>query len=320
MVLGICIGVTGTAAQVYNVEIAHESVRGCLTCLTDFFVGLGLLFTYALGMTGLGWQWTAFTLGLVITLPLTLGIAMFPDSPRWLATKGRREDARKALSFLRGSNYDVASELENIMKAGNGGSKTTLGQQVRSLENPVVYMPFLTTWGLFIFTQFSGPYVMYSYTISIFQAAKVDVSAYLASVLVGVARVVGSVVGLVVVERAGRRPAMMVGGLAASLSLCCLGLYFFLQKGHGGFPFGQWFPLASIISYTFIVGATISPIPFLLSSELLPLSFRYVDGSYNLNWPLYNHFSQSIFVLMNGISIIFSFRLWMNIINITLGS
>ncbi|XP_037790788.1 facilitated trehalose transporter Tret1-2 homolog [Penaeus monodon] len=279
LVLGICIGVTGTAAQIYNVEIAHESVRGSLTCLTDFFVGLGLLFTYALGMSGLEWRWTAFTLGLVINLPLTIGIAMFPDSPRWLATRGRKEDARKALSFLRGSSYDVSAELENIMKAGNGGSKNTLGQQVRSLKTPGVYMPFLTSCGLFVFTQFSGPYVMYSYTIYIFQAAKVGVSPYLSSVLVGVARVVGSAVGLVVVERAGRRPAMMVGGIGASLSLGCLGFYFFLQNGHGGVRFEQWLPLASMISYTLIVGATISPIPFLLSSELLPLSFRSLGSA-----------------------------------------
>lgn len=272
--LGICIGVTGTAAQIYNVEIAHESVRGSLTCLTDFFVGLGLLSTYALGMSGLGWRWTAFVLGLVVNVPLTIGIAMFPDSPRWLVTKGRQEDARRALVFLRGRSYDVSSELENILRAGNGGAKNTLGQQVRSLMNPVVYIPFLTSCGLFIFTQLSGPYVVYSYTVYIFQAAEVGVSPYLSSVLVGVARVVGSAAGLVIVERAGRRPAMIVGGIGTSLSLCCLGFYFFLQRSHGGL--GQWLPLASMISYTLIVGATISPIPFLLSSELLPLSFRYV--------------------------------------------
>ncbi|XP_027223353.2 facilitated trehalose transporter Tret1 [Penaeus vannamei] len=273
LVSGLCIGVLGTAAQVYIVEVAHETVRGSLTCITDLFVGLGLLFTYILGISGLGWRWAAFTLGLVTNVPLIIGLSLFPDSPRWLATKDRKEEARKALKFLRGSSYDVSAELEKIMKAGSSRSKTTFTQQISKLKDPVVYAPFLTGCGVFFFSQLSGPYVVYSYTVHIFQVANAGLSPYLSTVLVGVARVAGSCIGIVVVERAGRRPAMLMGGVGASLSLICLGLYFFLQRGEGASSSG-WLALVSMISFTIILGATISPIPFLLSSELLPLSFR----------------------------------------------
>lgn len=274
LVSGLCIGVLGTAAQVYIVEVAHETVRGSLTCITDLFVGLGLLFTYILGISGLGWRWAAFILGLVTNVPLIIGLSLFPDSPRWLATKDRREDAKKALKFLRGSSYDVSSELENIMRAGSSRSKTTFTEQISKLKDPVVYAPFLTGCGVFFFSQLSGPYVVYSYTVHIFQVANAGLSPYLSTVLVGVARVAGSCIGIVVVERAGRRPAMLVGGFGASLSLICLGLYFFLQRGKDGESSSGWLALVSMISFTVILGATISPIPFLLSSELLPLSFR----------------------------------------------
>ncbi|XP_047482489.1 facilitated trehalose transporter Tret1-like [Penaeus chinensis] len=259
LVSGLCIGVLGTAAQVYIVEVAHETVRGSLTCITDLFVGLGLLFTYILGISGLGWRWSAFTLGLVTNVPLIIGLSLFPDSPRWLATKDRREDAKKALKFLRGSSYDVSSELENIMKAGSSRSKTTFIQQISKLKDPVVYAPFLTGCGVFFFSQLSGPYVVYSYTVHIFQVANAGLSPYLSTVLVGVARVAGSCIGIVVVERAGRRPAMLRGKEGASSS--------------------GWLALVSMISFTVILGATISPIPFLLSSELLPLSFRSVGSA-----------------------------------------
>lgn len=271
---GLCIGVLGTAAQVYIVEVAHETVRGSLTCITDLFVGLGLLFTYILGISGLGWRWAAFTLGLVTNVPLIIGLSLFPDSPRWLATKDRKEDARKALKFLRGGSHDVSSELEKIMKAGNSRSNITFVQQMAKLKDPVVHVPFLTGCGVFFFSQLSGPYVVYSYTVHIFQVAKSGLSPYLSTVLVGVARVAGSCIGIVVVERAGRRPAMLVGGVGASLSLVSLGVYFFLQRDDEMESSKGWLALVSMISFTIILGATISPIPFLLSSELLPLSFR----------------------------------------------
>ncbi|XP_068205930.1 facilitated trehalose transporter Tret1-2 homolog [Palaemon carinicauda] len=280
MTAGLCIGVLGTGAQVYIVEISHESIRGSLTTITDLFVGIGLLLTYGLGALGLGWRWSAFIIGFTTVVPLATGLIFFPDSPRWLAMKGRMEDARKALQFLRGKEYDVTSEFETIQKVCSNRTYVTTMEQISMLKNPAVYAPFLTSCGVFTFSQFSGPYVVYSYTVYIFEVANVGFSPYISTVVVGVARLIGSFIGIVIVEKAGRRIPLIVGGIGLSLSLMVLGTYFYLKSNNpeGASSLG-WLPLTSMIIYTVTLGATISPIPFLLSTELQPLSFRSMGSS-----------------------------------------
>ncbi|XP_066949538.1 facilitated trehalose transporter Tret1-2 homolog [Macrobrachium rosenbergii] len=280
MTAGVCIGVLGTGAQVYIVEISHESIRGSLTTITDLYVGIGLLLTYGLGALGLGWRWAAFIIGFTTIVPLMIGLSFFPDSPRWLAMKGRKEDARRALQFLRGHECDISSEFETIQKVCSNRTHVTAMEQMSMLKKPAVYTPFLTSCGVFTFSQFSGPYVVYSYTVYIFEVANVGFSPYLSTVIVGVARLIGSFIGIVVVEKAGRRIPLMVGGTGLSLSLMVLGTYFSLKSSdpEGASSLG-WLPLTSMIVYTVTLGATISPIPFLLSTELQPLSFRSMGSS-----------------------------------------
>ncbi|XP_064102188.1 facilitated trehalose transporter Tret1-2 homolog [Macrobrachium nipponense] len=280
MTAGVCIGVLGTGAQVYIVEISHESIRGSLTTITDLYVGIGLLLTYGLGALGLGWRWAAFIIGFTTIVPLMIGLSFFPDSPRWLAMKGRKEDARRALQFLRGHECDISNEFETIQKVCSNRTHVTTMEQMSMLKKPAVYTPFLTSCGVFTFSQFSGPYVVYSYTVYIFEVANVGFSPYLSTVIVGVARLIGSFIGIVVVEKAGRRIPLMVGGTGLSLSLMVLGTYFSLKSSdpEGASSLG-WLPLTSMIVYTVTLGATISPIPFLLSTELQPLSFRSMGSS-----------------------------------------
>lgn len=281
-VAGLCIGVLGTAVQVYLVETAHQSVRGPVTCLTDLYVSLGLLLSYGLGAVGLGWRWAALTLGLGPTLPLILSLTFFPDSPRYLAVKGRENEARKALQFLRGSSCDITQELDTILQAASSASQATPYEQLVSLRRPEVYMPFVTSCGVYILSQLAGPYTIYSYSVVIFQEAGIGLSPYIAAVVVGMTRLLGACVGVVVVEKAGRRPSMMVGGLGEALSLLALGLYFLAKDLDASSATTSlvWLPLVSLMCYTIFLGATTSPIPFLLATELLPLSCRYLTVFY----------------------------------------
>ncbi|CAL4103183.1 unnamed protein product, partial [Meganyctiphanes norvegica] len=213
-------------------------------------------------------------LGVVTCIPVSLGLMFFPDSPRWLAAKGRTEDAKESLQFLRGKFHDVTPELEQILKAA---SARDIGvcQKIGLLRKPSIRKPFLIVCGVFFFNQLSGNYVIYSYSTMIFQAAKTSFSPTMSSVLVGVARLLGSITGLFVVENLGRRPALFIGGIGVAVSFGSLGVFFHMQATDiSSVAQLGWLPLTCLFSFTFIFAATTSPIPFLLSGELQPLSFR----------------------------------------------
>ena len=100
--------------KVYNAEIAHPDLRGSIGTMLGNMFALGSMYTFLTGYLVHSWRTVAW----LQLLPSTLmGISVFfiPDSPYWLVEKGRLEDARQSLVVLRGSNYDVNDEFQEIV-------------------------------------------------------------------------------------------------------------------------------------------------------------------------------------------------------------
>lgn len=104
---GFGIGMLALLAPLYQSEIAHPSIRGRLTTLQQFFLGIGSfiasLAVYGCRVHHLGtaFEWR-FPLGLQLmpAVPLATLIFFFPESPRWLMAQGREEDCLRSLARL----------------------------------------------------------------------------------------------------------------------------------------------------------------------------------------------------------------------------
>ncbi|EJT98459.1 MFS sugar transporter [Dacryopinax primogenitus] len=123
---GFGIGMLATLAPIYQSEIAHPSIRGKLITLTQFLLGIGAFVASWIGYGAFFWQdqrqWRVpFGIQIVPAVPLFLFILFFPESPRWLASKGRQEEALSNLARLHAhGNIDdpfVVAELEDINAA-----------------------------------------------------------------------------------------------------------------------------------------------------------------------------------------------------------
>lgn len=108
-------------------EIAQSSIRGRLTTLQQLFLGIGSLVASWVGYAcnrnyenGLQWR-LPLGLQLMPAVPLCCCILLFPESPRWLASKGRNEEALQALARLHahGNIEDplVTNEFKDILRA-----------------------------------------------------------------------------------------------------------------------------------------------------------------------------------------------------------
>ena len=172
-------------------------------------------------MRGMGedsWRWM---LGVeaVPALAYSLGILGVPQSPRWLALKGRLEEARKVLAAI-----DPQAKVEEMVEAvtPKKGRDSILAKAYRG--------PFFLAFFIALFNQLSGINAFLYYSPRIFGAAGLgEESAFLSSVGVGVVNVLFTVVGMALVDRLGRKQLMYMGSVGYILSLGAGAVCFFME-------------------------------------------------------------------------------------------
>lgn len=148
-----------------------------------------------------------------------------------------------------------------------------------------VLIPFGITMALMLFQQLSGIDAIIFNTVSIFDEAGSSVEDHLAAILVGVVQLVANIGALFVVDRAGRRPLLLISGALMTISMAALGAYFHLKTYYQVDTLGA-LPLASLLVFMLGFSVGYCTLPYLLMGELLPELVRgplsSVAGSVNL--------------------------------------
>ncbi len=81
-----------------------------------------------------------------------------PESPLWLVQKGRVSDAERTLRALRGHDYPVYVEIDEMMEcvSANAKSQADLGARARDMCSPAVRKPMMLLSGLFMLQVITG--------------------------------------------------------------------------------------------------------------------------------------------------------------------
>jgi MFS transporter, SP family, galactose:H+ symporter len=269
VVLGLAIGLASTNVPVYLSEVAPPHARGWVVSLFQLAVTVGIVVAYLTdyAFAGVeGWRWM---LGLAVAPALVFGAGMLflPETPRWLIRGGHHEVAHRVLLRIRGA-ADVNVEIEEIksslaQQAESGHWKDLLHRQVR----PALVVGL----GLAVFQQITGINTVIYYAPKILQSAGFNSAsgAILATVGVGVVNVVMTIIAMFLVDRAGRRPLLLVGIAGMIIALGLLGLSF-------RYPSGQlaWTAVVCLMGYVASFAISLGPIFWLLIAEIYPLKIR----------------------------------------------
>lgn len=269
LAVGVGIGIASEVAPLYISEVAPARMRGSLVSLNQLALTVGIvasyLVDYSLSATE-GWR---YMLGLAV-IPaaiLVAGMLFVPDTPRWLLRQERDDDARAVLRRIRPSP-DVEKEVQEI-KAALGQQRSGRGE----LLNPLVKPALVVGVALAIFQQVTGINTVIYYAPIIFQAAGFASasSAILATAVVGVVNVVMTIVAILLLDRVGRRPLLLVGLVGMTASLVALGLAFFIP---GFSSVLGYLAAGSLMAYVGFFAVGLGPVFWLLISEIYPLKVR----------------------------------------------
>ena len=223
---GIGIGVSTIAAPAFISEIAPADKRGKLVALYQFNIVFGILVAFISNylLSGVGendWRWM---LGVEFfpAIIYTLLVFSIPESPRWLISQGKKEEAIELIRKIY-PDVDANSEYERLAALTNEVSAKDSIFQKRFNK------PLILTFLIAFFNQFSGINAFLYYAPRIFEEAGLDQSsALLSSVGIGITNLVFTLLGVFLIDKLGRRTLMFIGsiGYIVSLSLVSAAFYF----------------------------------------------------------------------------------------------
>lgn len=239
-IIGIGIGFSSMTIPMYIAECSPRSQRGLLVTLNILFLtGAQLLSYIVCGVTSAyeqnGWR---FALGLG-SVPALMQFVMFfflPESPRWLAAKGRTDVARKVLMKIEGDAEVVEEEMLLISKSVSENDKlqkmgvfSTLVRVGRTRH--VMRALFIGTM-LQLIQQVSGINIVMYYSATIIQMSGVDdlSNAIWLSAFVASFNFFATFISIFTVDRLGRRRLTLFSLFGTLIGLLVLGTGFKLSS------------------------------------------------------------------------------------------
>ena len=271
---GLGIGVSSVAAPTYVSEISTPASRGRLVAMYQFNIVFAILLAYVSNylLKGVGgandWRYMLGVMAIpsLIYSILVLGI---PESPRWLVTTGRDEEAKKILSKLGVANADeeIASIKSAVQHEDIGGKHVSFFDKKHFT---ILGLAFFVAF----FNQFSGINFILYYAPRILERAGLAANdSLLSSITIGGTNLVFTFVGLYLIDRVGRKTLLLIGSFGYILSLAAVAWCFY---NHASASLLVFFLAMFIASHAIGQGAVI----WVFISEIFPNKIRAMGQSF----------------------------------------
>lgn len=275
---GLGVGASTIAAPAYISEIAPAKDRGRLVSLYQFNIVLGILVAFFSNylLSGIGdndWRWM---LGVqaIPAIIYTLFVITIPESPRWLISQSRVEEAKKVMKII---SPDQDSELLATQMEEDYADAPKENIFMKKYRFPLT-LAFLVAF----FNQMSGINAFLYYAPRIFgEAGLGEKTALLSSIGIGIVNMVFTLVGVNLIDKVGRKKLMFIGSIGYIISLGLVSMAFYFH----------WTGLAiPIFLFLFIASHAIGQgtIIWVFISEIFPNHLRASGQSFgsSTHWVL----------------------------------
>jgi len=265
---GLAVGGSSVLAPVYISEIAPPSKRGALVAGFQFNVIFGILLAYvsnaiisSLGFGADEWRWK-FGVAAAPSLIFMLLLLRIPNSPRWLVGRGQDEEARRSLARIgmtgEAADIEIAEFRRSFAKQQKGTEKLSWSHHRK---------PILLAMTVAGFNQLSGINALLYYLNDIFTASGGELSPDMQAIMIGLVNIVFTGVGMVLIDRLGRKTLLLIGSAGMALCLAMAG------AAMGGL-LPKTMVLYALIGFIAFFGPSTGAVIWVYISEVFPTPVR----------------------------------------------
>ncbi|KAG4911962.1 hypothetical protein AAZX31_19G044700 [Glycine max] len=293
LLAGIGIGVTSAIVPLYISEISPTEIRGALGSVNQLFICIGILLALVAGLPLAGnpiWWRSMFGIAVVPSVLLALGMAISPESPRWLVQQGKISEAEKAIKTLYGQER-VAAVMHDLTTASQGSSEPEAGWF--DLFSSRYWKVVSVGAALFLFQQLAGINAVVYYSTSVFRSAGIA-SDVAASALVGASNVFGTCIASSLMDKQGRKSLLITSfsGMAASMLLLSLSFTWKVLA-----PYSGTLAVLGTVLYVLSFSLGAGPVPALLLPEIFASRIRAKAVSLSLGTHWISNFVIGLYFL-----------------------
>lgn len=302
---GLAIGGASVLVPVYISEVAPPNIRGRLVVANQFALVFGILFAffsnYLIDRLGYNNWREMFLVGAIPSTILFVLLFFIGRSPRWLVAKDHIEEAEMVIKKVNpGAN--VKELIESIKESLD---KEAAGSEIALFRKPYLKLVFIG-FAVGMFNQLTGINVIMYYSTSIFKTAGFSgENAMWQSVLIGLTNLTFTVIGMLLVDRLGRKTLLYIGAVGMPIFLGLFS-YSYITGHTTGYSL-----LLYLIGYIAFFAISQGTVLLVILSEMFPTSIRargMAIGTFS-HW-IFNFFISLLFpiaVAKFGIGWVFSF-------------
>lgn len=290
---GMAVGIASIMAPAYISEIAPAEYRGALATVQQIAIISGLFVSFVsnyllanfsgsaeniLWMNFETWRWMFWME--IIPAGLFFGLLFsIPESPRFLVANRRMDKARQVLTRLFGheAGLEKIDEIDlSLAKDHHKPRFSDLYDKVNNRIRPIVWIAI----GLATFQQMVGINVVFYYGAVLWQAVGFgENDALLINVVSGALSIAAVVVSLLLVDRMGRKPLLVIGSVGMAIALAMVAYAFSTGSliGNGGLTLNDNMGLFALIAaniYVIFFNFSWGPIMWVMLGEMFPNQLR----------------------------------------------
>lgn len=279
---GISTGMSSCLIPILIGEYTSPKNRGAFTIVMSFIMAAGTFTVHAVGSYAT-WKVTAFVCTAITSIDFLI-VLFSPETPSWLADRGRYEDCELAFRWLRGGEEE--EELARMIEASKVSRQSKESEShvrvfrlfLSTIVKKEFYKPIVIMIHLYTMGQWAGINILAPYIVNLVDTlGGRDVDVGMVVISVGIQRLVSCVIAVFVIRRVKRRTMLFaIVGVNCFILLTIAGYVYAKEKMQFGHP-ALGILLLHLLTVTVSTGSL--PLPFTIAGEIFPLRYKGLSGA-----------------------------------------
>jgi major inositol transporter-like SP family MFS transporter len=279
--LGLAVGGASSMVPPFLAEMAPAEKRGRMVTQNELMIVGGQFLAYVfnaiLGVTmadtGHVWRYMLIICA-IPAIALFIGMLVVPESPRWLAAKGRQAEALAVLKRIRDPKRAESEfkEIQEAVKKDVNAEKSSL----KDFATPWLKRILLIGIGVAVVNQITGVNsIMYYGTQILVESGFGTQAALIANIANGAISVIACCVGIYFVGKVNRRPMLIIGLAGTTTSLLLIAIFSNVLAGTDALPYVV---LSLTVTFLAFMQGSVGPVTWLVIAELFPQKVRGIGA------------------------------------------